>query len=266
MFTEAKKILKIFRRYFKLNLSSQMEYRVSFIVQVFGMVLNNAAFIVFWGVLFAKMGGSIAGYEMRDVMFLWAVASSAFGFFDILFYNSVRISHLIITGELDTFLLQPLPVLANILGSATQASGWGDFIYGWVLFLIFWGLNIKAILVFVLAIFIGGLVMTGIQVMVHAITFFIGNADMLTSSAFNFMISFSIYPEGIFSGVIRAIIYSILPAAFISHIPLSLVMNFNIGTLVIWLSGAALYCTLAVLFFYRGLRKYESGNLIITRM
>ncbi len=266
MFTEAKKILRIFRRYFKLNLSAQMEYRASFIVQVFGMVLNNASFIVFWGVLFSTMGGSIAGYGMRDVMFLWAVASSAFGFCYILFYNVGRISHLIITGELDTYLLQPVPVLANILGASTQASAWGDFIYGWVLFFIFWGLNIKALTIFMMAILIGGFVFTGIQIMAHTLTFYIGNAQLIVGSAFNFMVSFSIYPEGIFSGVVRAAVYSILPAAFVTHIPLALIMDFSVGKLIFWLCGAALYCTLSVLFFYRGLRKYESGNLIITRM
>ena len=140
MFTEAKKILKIFGRYFRLNLASQMEYRMSFIVQVFGMVLNNASFIVFWSVAFSTVGGSIAGYGMRDVMFIWGVASSAFGFAYILFCNVGRISQLIITGELDTYLLQPVPVLANILGASTQVSAWGDFIYGWALLFIFWGL------------------------------------------------------------------------------------------------------------------------------
>ncbi len=266
MFTEAKKILKIFRRYFKLNLASQMEYRASFLVQVFGMVLNNAAFIVFWGVLFSTMGGSIVGYEMRDVMFLWAVASSAFGFCYILFHNVSRISHLIITGELDTFLLQPVPVLANILGASTQASAWGDFFYGWVLFFIFWGLNLEALLIFVLAVLIGGFVFTGIQIMAHTLTFYLGNAQLIVGSAFEFMISFSIYPEGIFSGVIRAAIYSILPAAFVTHIPLALATNFSVGIFLLWLAGSLVYCVIAVLFFYRGLRKYESGNLIITRM
>lgn len=266
MFTEAKKILKIFRRYFKLNLASQMEYRISFLVQVFGMVINNASFIVFWGVLFSTMGGSIAGYGMRDVMFLWAVASSAFGFCHILFYNVSRISHLIITGELDTFLLQPVPVLANILGASTQASAWGDFIYGWVLFFVFWGFNVKTLLIFMLAILIGGFVFTGIQIMAHTLTFYLGNAQLIVGSAFEFMVSFSIYPEGIFSGVIKAVIYSILPAAFVTHIPLSLVMDFKAETLIFWVAGAAVYCALSCLFFYRGLRKYESGNLIVTRM
>lgn len=122
MLTEAKKIIKLFSRYFRLNLASQMEYRLSFFVQVFGMVLNNASFIFFWWIAFDITGNSIAGYTMKDVMFIWAVASSSFGITHVLFYNVSAISRLIITGELDTYLLQPVPVLANLLGASTQGS------------------------------------------------------------------------------------------------------------------------------------------------
>lgn len=266
MFTEAKKILKIFGRYFRLNLSSQMEYRVSFIVQVFGMVLNNASFIVFWGVLFSAVGGNIAGYTMRDVMFIWAVASSAFGLGYILFYNVSRISQLIVTGELDTYLLQPVPVLANILGASTQVSAWGDLIYGSVLLIIFWGLNLHAIIIFIPAVIFGAMVFTGVQIFSHTLTFYFGNAQMLANSAFEFMLNFSLYPEGIFNGFIRAAMYSILPAAFATQIPLKLVNGFSLPQTLIWVAGAVLYCVLACVFFYRGLKRYESGNLIITRM
>ena len=263
---EVKKILKIFIRYFKLNLASQIEYRVSFIVQVFGMILNNASFIFFWWVAFEITENDIAGYTMRDVMFIWAIASSAFGLVFILFYNVNRISQLIITGELDTYLLQPIPVLVNILGAGTQVSAWGDFIYGWVILFIFWGLNINAILIFILATIIGAFVFTGVLIMVHTITFYIGNAQMIVSSAFEFMVSFSIYPEGIFKGAIRLVIYSLLPAAFVTHIPLRLVNDFSIMTLIMWIVCSFLYFTVACWFFYKGLKKYESGNLIITRM
>lgn len=266
MLMEARKIIKLYKRYFRLNLASQMEYRVSFFVQVFGMILNNASFIFFWWIAFDITGNNIAGYQMKDVMFIWAIASSAFGIVYILFYNVNRISSLIITGELDTYLLQPIPVLANILGASTQVSAWGDFVYGWVILFIFWGININALIIFVLAIFIGGMVMTGMIIMAHTITFYIGNAQMIVSASTNFMINFSIYPEGIFRGFIRLIIYSILPAAFITHIPLRLVNDFNIITLIIWVIVAIFYFALSCWFFTMGLKKYESGNLIITRM
>ncbi|MBN2878003.1 MAG: ABC-2 family transporter protein [Clostridia bacterium] len=266
MYTEAKKILRLFTRYFKLNLSSQMEYRASFLVQVFGMAINNATFIFFWWLAFGVAGEYIAGYTFKDIMFLWAVTSSAFGLAHILFYNVHRISNLIITGELDTFLLQPVPVLPNILGAGTSVSAWGDLVYGVVLLAIVWGLSAKVWIIFVLAVMLGAVIFTCVNILAHTLTFYIGNAEMIASTVFEFMISFSIYPDKIFSGIVRILIYSLLPAAFISHIPLRLVKDFNIGTLAIWLAFAIGFLVLSFVFFYRGLRKYESGNLIVTRM
>ena len=266
MFTEAKRILKLFARYFKINLASQMEYRVSFLVQVFGMILNNASFIFFWWIAFDITGNDIAGYSMKDVMFIWAVVSSAFGLCFILFYNVNKINHLIITGELDTYLLQPIPVLANVLGAGTQVSAWGDFFYGWTILFIFWGFHLKAIGIFILATVLGAVLMTGILITVNTLTFYLGRADMVANSVFEFMINFSIYPKGIFKGVVRLIIYSLVPAAFISHIPLELVHSFSLTKLLVWIAFSVGYFTLACVFFNRGLRKYESGNLIITRM
>ena len=266
MLMGAKKILKLYMRYFKLNLASQMEYRVSFIVQVFGMVLNNASFIFFWWVAFDITGSDIAGYSMRDVMFIWAVASSAFGFASILFANVSQISSLIITGELDTFLLQPMPVLANLLGARTQVSAWGDFIYGWVILFIFWDVSVGILSIFLLSIILGAVIFVSVKIIFHTLTFYLGYAQMITSAASEFMISFSIYPEGIFTGFVRLLIYSLLPAAFVTHIPLDLVKDFDISKFVIWILFAVVHFIIACWFFGKGLKKYESGNLIITRM
>ncbi|MEX1375864.1 MAG: ABC-2 family transporter protein [Eubacteriales bacterium] len=266
MFTEAKKILKLFSRYFRLNLASQMEYRTSFFVQIFGMVLNNASFIFFWYLAFEATGSQIAGYTFKDVMFLWAVASSAFGISHILFYNVHRISQIIITGELDTYLLQPVAVLPNVLGASTQVSAWGDLLYGIVLLAVVWGFTPSVWGIFFLAIVLGGLLLTAVNISAHTLTFYIGNASMITGAIFEFMLTFSIYPEGIFQGFIRLVIFSILPAAFITHIPLRLVKNFSISTLAILIGFVSIFLFLSISFFNRGLKKYESGNLIVTRL
>jgi len=263
---EVKKIIRLFSRYFKLNLASQMEYRTSFFVQIFGMVINNATFIFFWHLAFDATGTYIAGYTFKDVMFIWAVTSSAFGLAQILFNNVHRISQLIITGELDTYLLQPVPVLPNILGARTQVSAWGDMLYGIVLLSIVWGFSWNVWLIFALSIILGGLLFTAINVITHTLTFYLGNASMITSTVFEFMITFSIYPEGIFQGFVRLLIFSILPAAFITHIPLRLVGNFNVSTFAIWIGFTIVFLAIACIFFNRGLKKYESGNLIITRL
>jgi len=266
MLTEVKRSLKLIGRYFLMNLSSAIEYRTSFLMQAFGMVLNNAAFIFFWWIAFEKVGGAIGGYDFDDVMFIWALASSSFGLAMVVFGNTRDLTRLIMTGELDTFLLQPRPVLINIIAARTSVSAWGDFLYGIVLLALtqdntpgLWGM-------FSLCVVTGALFDVAIQVIAGTLTFYMGNAGLIQQMALEFSINFSIYPETIFHGIVRVFIHTLIPAAFIVHIPLALVRSFDFRTFMILLVMTAAYCSFAFWFFGRGLRRYESGNLIITRM
>jgi len=99
--------------YFRFNLSAGMAYRGAFLVQVFGMALNNSAFIVFWVILYERIGGSIAGYRLTDVMFLWSLVAAGFGIGVVLFGNAHYVSRIIYQGDLDVYLLQPKPLRAH---------------------------------------------------------------------------------------------------------------------------------------------------------
>lgn len=90
MSTEVKKHLRLIGKYFRFNLAASMEYRGRFLLQVTGMVLNNAAFAFFWWVVFHRIR-VLEGYSFKDVMFIWALASSAYGFGHILFGNIGKI-------------------------------------------------------------------------------------------------------------------------------------------------------------------------------
>jgi len=109
-----KNIFRLIGLYFKVNLASAMEYRGSFLLQAFGMALSNGSFVFFWWIAFQQIDGTIGGYDFRDVMFIWAVTSSAYGVSNILFANMNAITRLIVSGELDTFLVQPKDTLINL--------------------------------------------------------------------------------------------------------------------------------------------------------
>lgn len=265
MFTEVKKHIKLVFKYFTFNLSALTEYRTSFIVQVFGMALNNASFAFFWWVLFDKIGTGIGGYGFQDVMFLWAVASTGFGIANVFFSNARSISGMIITGELDTYLLQPKNPLINSISARMSATAWGDVIYGIVLMIL-----IKATpgmwLMFGIGIFTAALLMTAISVAGHSLTFYFGNMEAVGRSLWEFTITFSIYPESIFKGPLKALIMTALPIGFITHVPLRLAKEFSFGTFFLLLGVTAAYCLFAFVLYMKGLKRYESGNLIITRM
>ncbi len=261
-----KKHLKIMACYFRLNLASALEYRASFLMQAFGMALSNASFVFFWAIAFDQLGGRIAGYSFEDVMFIWAAASASFGLAHVLFANARSLSRLIVTGELDTFLLQPCNVLVNVLCAKTSLSAYGDLLYGFVLMALTQGADAAAWGWFLVAVVVGGLLMCAVTLAAHTLTFYLGDASVIGGMVTEFLINFSIYPETIYGGVVRALMYTLVPAGFMVHVPLRLARAFSPWLAAGMFAAAGAYCAFAAWFFYRGLRRYESGNMIVTRM
>ena len=121
-------------------------------------------------------------------------------------------------------------------------------------------------LMFGVGIFTAALLMTAITIVGHSLTFYFGNMEVVGGTLWEFTITFSIYPESIFKGPVKALIMTAIPIGFITHIPLRLAHNFNWGTFLLLLGVTAAYCLLAFALYMGGLKRYESGNLIITRM
>lgn len=265
MLTEVKKSLKLMFYYFKFNISSVMEYKTSFLIQSFGMILNNSAFIFFWWILFENVN-TIGGYGFQDEMMLWAVMSSSFGLSFVFFGNVNQITRMILNGELDTYLLQPKDPLVNILCSRTVVSAWGDTLYGVILFFLIRGFDVVGFLLFLLFCITGALIFSSVLVTFHALSFYIGNAEGIGQMVTEFMISFSIYPEGIFKGAVKFILYTVIPAAFVVYIPAGVIKEFSIIALLKVIGVALLWIVIAYTAFYRGLKRYESGNLIVSKL
>jgi len=265
MLTAVKKNIQLIFMYFKFNLSSAIEYRTSFLLQTFGMILNNSTFIFFWWVLFNNIN-HIGGYGFEDVMTIWAISSTSYGISFILFGNTRKLARMIINGELDSYLLQPKNVLLSIISSSTIISAWGDFFYGIILYIIIIGLNPLSLLLFLFFCITSSIIFTSVLICVHSLTFFIGNSEGIGGLYTEFMITFSIYPESIYKGFTKIIIFTILPAAFISFIPLRLIHHFSWSNLIILLTVVILWIILSFIIFYKGLKRYESGNLIINKL
>ena len=246
--------------YLQFNLHARMEYRASFIVQVLGMMLNNSAFIVFWLILFDQLGASIKGYSFIDVMFLWALAAAGFGLAGVTMGNASQISRMIYRGELDVYLLQPKPVLINIVASRMSISAWGDLAYGVALFFLTQPIRFDTIGLFLLFSVLAALLLTSLRVFYHSLTFFLGNAEDFASTASDVVLSFVLYPGSIFDGPIVWVLHSIVPAALIAYIPISIFRGFDLARFAGLIAADAAIFFVSVTVFHLGLRRYESGN------
>jgi len=258
--------LRLALLYLRFNLSAALSYRASFLSSAIGMFISDATYIFFWWAVFQRTGGTVGGYDFRDVMFIWATGAAGGGLMLVLFGNVAHINELVMTGALDTYLLKPRNALLNLLMSRTDFTAWGDFLYGIVL-MILTGQGLSGWLANLLGVFTGGLVMASEIVILQSTVFFLGNSSFLSSMSLNLSINFCTYPEGIFPRALRFLLYWLIPAQFIVHVPLRIARGVGVAW---WLPAqflaAAAFAILAVWTFGRGLKRYESGNLIVTRM
>ncbi len=249
----------------KTNLLAIMEYRAAFITQVIGMMLNNAVYFVFWVIFFDRFK-QIRGWGLNDMFLLFGIVAASFGLCAFLFGNFHSIAEVITGGGLDYYLSLPRPVLVHLLASRSIASGLGDFSYGVLSFLVARQYTPDAILRFILGMLCATIVFLSFMVLVQSLAFWTGNAQLLTGLATNAMVTFAIYPINLFEGSARLILFTLIPAALMGAVPAEFVVSFSWANLLQLVGGAAVLLSLAVLVFYRGLRRYESGNAIQTQI
>jgi ABC-2 type transport system permease protein len=261
MLMEVKAHIKLLQKYFGFNIASLIEYRTSFLIGSTGMIINNATFILFWWVVFQN-AGQIGNYTFKDICLIWALSSSAFGFLIVFFGRIGSISQMIISGDLDSILVQPKNPLINLISSKTDVGGWGDLIYGYIILFVFYGINFKMLVLFTIFVILGSVVMGSMMLMIETLTFYIGDSTGIRKLYLATMLTFGTYPESVFKGVAKFVSFSFVPAGFFVFMPVNIMNYFNWKNMMILLFIDIFYVGLSYCFFMRGIKRYESGNLI----
>jgi ABC-2 type transport system permease protein len=260
----AAKYARFLLAYIKLNLAAAMEYRAAFIAQTLGMLLNDAVFFIFWAIYFARFQ-EVSGWGMRDVALIWAVAATSVGLAVALVGNCTRLATVIVEGQLDYYLSLPKATLPHVLVSRMGLSGWGDVAFGLLAFAIFGPHDPGSIALYVLLICSSMLIFVAAMVIAGSLAFFIGSAEAASFQVFQAVITFSVYPGAMFNGWVKLLIFTAIPAGFISHVPVQLLTQFDPLLLAGLLGFTTLSVALSCLVFALGVCRYESGNLVMMR-
>ncbi len=264
MLTAAKNQFRVVLLSVKYNIMREMTNRVTFLTNVLFMILNNSTFLIQWLLLF-HLKSDIGGYAFRDVMVLWGLAASTFGFAHILFHRAFHLPALILQGKLDSFLVQPKNVLLSIITSATNSSAIGDLIYGYLIIILF-RFSIGNLLLFTLFTLLGGLIMAAFAVITGSFSFWIVRADLLSENLNNIIVNFGTYPDSIFKNGVRLLLYTIVPVGFVVYQPMHIILNFDLAALLGVITFTLGICLLAFFLFYKGLKRYTSSNLMSARI
>lgn len=253
--------LRFMRAYFIANLQAAMEYRAAFWVQIITMIANDSLWLFFWWTYFRQFP-LVHGWQNTDIVILWAVSACAFGIAMCVFGNAPKLAALIMNGGLDAYLGMPRNVLLHVCISATEPSAWGDVIFAVGAFVLFLHPGLLQIGLFALLAAQSGLIFTAFLVILGSMAFFVGNTEGMTQQVFGALVTFSTYPMNIFTGVVRLLLFTVVPAGFISFVPLQLLHQFTWPLLGAMIGFTVLIVCVAMIVFRLGLRRYESGNLL----
>ncbi|MEZ5343690.1 MAG: ABC-2 family transporter protein [Acidimicrobiales bacterium] len=221
------------------------------------MVINDLVWVLFW-VIVMRRAGDIRGWSTQRVLLLQAILTTSSGVALGVLGSSRRIVELVSTGTLDSILSLPTPTLPQVLVRRIEPVHLGDTIFGVGLFIALGGLTLTRGGLFVLTTLCATVVLTSFLVMLGSITFFSERSE-ISESGFHALLLFSAYPIDIFSGVLKVSLHLIVPAAFVTGLPVEIVSEFSWTTLASLVGFTFAIAVAATAVFAAGLRRYTSG-------
>lgn len=236
--------------------------RSAFWTQVTAMIVNDAAWLVFWFLFFDQVD-TIGGWRRADILTLLAVLTTGAGLVLGLLSNTRRIGQLVGDGGLDAILALPVHPLPTLLVRKVDPVNFGDVVFGLCLFAATGPDSLGDVGLFVVVTALGALVFTSFLVLAGSLAFF-ARSDDPGEFGFNAILMLAAYPVDIFAGAAKVAVFTIVPAIFVATIPARVVTDTDLGDLVLLAGAAGVFAVAAWSTFTLGLRRY-TGTSVWTR-
>ncbi|WP_234441597.1 ABC transporter permease [Streptomyces sp. WM6386] len=263
--------LRAYRMISAMWIRSTMAYRASFLMTTLGNFTATALDFVAIMLMFSRVD-ALGGYALPQVAFLYGLSSTAFGLADLLLGSMEKLGRRVRDGTLDTLLVRPAPVLAQMaadqfglrrLGRITQ--GVMVLVYGLATVDIDWT-PLKLLLMPVMI--LSGAGIFGAVFVAGAAFQFVAKDASEVQNAFTYGGTTMLqYPPTVFATELVRGVTFVFPLAFVNWLPATYVLGvplpLGLPQWVAFLSPmvAVACCALAGLAWRAGLRTYQStGN------
>lgn len=249
----------------KVNLMAQMEYRLSFFLEVIFSIGIHAAFLYLWVLFFTKVP-AVEGWTIRDSATLIGIAWLGDAFVGLLAGGIHGLAKMIANGQLDVYLLMPHNLIWQVAVTKTYNYAFGSAIVCMVNFYLFGDFTPARFALFIFMAIISALIMFNFILIAQSIGFYVGNFETAADKMQSALYTLQFYPTNIYHGVLRFLMIWIFPVYFTAALPTQLVNEWSTAKFGILLLFWAATGILGITIFNRGLSKYESGSLIQSRV
>lgn len=254
--------ISLYWRLYIVQLNSRMEYKLDFIITLVTVIFQSLLGFIFLYVLFSKIP-HVHGWSYYQVVLIYAIVLLTEGFISFFLEGMWRMSYMIDSGELDKFLIRPIPIFTQIVTASVGINGIGNLCVGtflMILSLIHTNLEWTwlQLTIFIVLLILGIVIRSTIMFAVNCGSFFIRNIGPAFPLVFNNMADFVKYPMTIFSKPIQIIFTAIIPYGFISYYPSYFLFQSSIWVLI-GSPLATIGCLLVAYAIFRmGLSHYDS--------
>lgn len=263
--------LRAYRLITAMWIRSTMAYRASFAMTTLGNFAGTALDFVAIMLMFSRID-TLGGYSLPEVAFLYGLSATAFGLADLALGSMDRLGRRVRDGTLDTLLVRPVPVLAQVaadrfglrrLGRVTQ----GVLVLGYAVAALDVSWTPLKVLMVPLALASGAGIFCAVFVAGAAFQFVAQDASEVQNSFTYGGQTLLQYPPTVFAKDLLRGVTFVLPLAFVNWLPALYVLGRPYPLdLPSWAAFApplvaAGCCALSGLAWRVGLRSYQStGN------
>ncbi|MFI9806052.1 ABC transporter permease [Streptomyces sp. NPDC052301] len=247
---------------------STMAYRASFAMTTVGNFAATFFDFVAITLMFSRVD-ALGGWSLPEVAFLYGLSAVSFGLADLVIGSMDRLGRRLRDGTLDTLLVRPAPVLAQVaadrfalrrLGRVTQ----GSLVLGWSLSRLEVHWTAGKLLLMPVTVLSGFGIFCAVFVAGAAFQFVAQDASEVQNAFTYGGTTLLQYPPTVFGRELVRGVTFVLPLAFVNWLPASRVLGraypLRLPVWVAWTPPlvAVGCCALAGLAWRAGLRSYRS--------
>lgn len=247
---------------------STMAYRASFVMTTVGNFAATSLDFVAILLMFSRVE-ALGGYALPEIAFLYGLSSVAFGLADLAIGSMDRLGRRVRDGTLDTLLVRPAPVLAQVaadrfglrrLGRVTQ----GALVLGYALTTVDIDWTPLKVLLMPVMLLSGAVIFCAVFVGGAAFQFVAQDASEVQNAFTYGGTTLLQYPPTVFGKELVRGVTFVLPLAFVNWLPASYVLGrpypLDLPTWVAFSPPlvAVGCCALAGMAWRAGLKSYRS--------